>query len=72
MAKPILVTVAAGAQTGTAWPTSRRAVSVLIAIPLWLMTAMLSPTDAYETAKAIAGQHQSLTKISEIRSGMDE
>jgi len=27
-------------------------------VPLWLMIVLLSPIDAYATAKAIAGQHQ--------------
>jgi hypothetical protein len=51
---------AAGAQAGMSQLDSRcarGAVSVLILIPLWLMIVLLSPFDAYATAKAIAGQH---------------
>jgi hypothetical protein len=57
----LLNAIAAGAQAGTAQLDSRRlrrAVSALIAIPLWLMIVLLSPIDAYATAKAIAGQRQ--------------
>lgn len=57
----LLTAVAEGAQVGTARLNSRcarGAVSVLIVIPLWLMIVLLSPFDAYATAKAIAGQHQ--------------
>jgi hypothetical protein len=57
----LLNAIAAGAQAGTAQLDSRRlrrAVPALIAIPLWLMIVLLSPIDAYATAKAIAGQHQ--------------
>src|SRR5215510_15454446 len=57
----LLNAIAAGAQAGTAQldsPCARRAVSALIAIPLWLMIVLLSPIDAYATAKAIAGQRQ--------------
>jgi hypothetical protein len=57
----LLNAIATGAQAGTAQLDSRRlrrAVSVLIAVPLWLMIVLLSPIDAYATAKAIAGQHQ--------------
>jgi hypothetical protein len=58
----LLNAIAAGAQAGTprlGSPCVRRAVSILIAMPLWLMIVLLSPIDAYATAKAIAGQHQS-------------
>jgi len=57
----LLNAIAAGAQAGAAQLDSRRprrVVSALIAIPLWLMIVLLSPIDAYATAKAIAGQHQ--------------
>lgn len=57
----LLTAIAAGAQAGTSQldsPCARRAVSALIAVPLWLMIVLLSPIDAYATAKAIAGQHQ--------------
>jgi hypothetical protein len=57
----LLNAIAAGAQAGAAQldsPCARRAVSALIAVPLWLMIVLLSPIDAYATAKAIAGQHQ--------------
>jgi hypothetical protein len=57
----LLNAIAAGAQAGTSQLDSRRlrrAVSALIAIPLWLIIVLLSPIDAYATAKAIAGQHQ--------------
>jgi len=57
----LLNAIAAGAQAGTSQldsPCARRAVSALIAVPLWLMIVLLSPIDAYATAKAIAGQHQ--------------
>ena len=57
----LLNVIAAGAQAGAAQLDSRhlrRAVSALIAIPLWLMIVLLSPIDAYATAKAIAGQRQ--------------
>ena len=53
--------IAAGTQAGMAQIDSRcarGAVSVLILIPLWLMIVLLSPFDAYVTARAIAGQHQ--------------
>jgi len=56
----LLNAIAAGAQAGAAQldsPCARRAVSALIAVPLWLMIVLLSPIDAYATAKAIAGQH---------------
>jgi hypothetical protein len=33
-----------------------RLVSILIAVPLWLMIVLLSPLDAYAAAKAIAKQ----------------
>jgi hypothetical protein len=33
-----------------------RLVSMLIAVPLWLMIVLLSPLDAYAAAKAIAKQ----------------
>ena len=57
----LLTAVAESAQAGTARLNSRYArgaVSVLIVIPLWLMIVLLSPFDAYATAKTIAGQHQ--------------
>jgi hypothetical protein len=57
----LLTAIAAGAQADTARldsPYVRRAVSILIVIPLWLMIVLLSPIDAYATAKAIAGQGQ--------------
>jgi hypothetical protein len=57
----LLNAIAAGAQAGAAQIDSRRlrrTVSALIAIPLWLMIVLLSPIDAYATAKAIAGQRQ--------------
>jgi len=57
----LLNAIAADAQAGTAQldsPCARRAVSALIAVPLWLMIVLLLPIDAYATAKAIAGQHQ--------------
>jgi len=57
----LLNAITAGAQAGTAQldsPRLRHAVSVLIAVPLWLIIVLLSPIDAYATAKAIAGQHQ--------------
>jgi hypothetical protein len=57
----LLNAIAAVAQAGTAQLDSRRlrrAVSVLIAVPLWLIIVLLSPIDAYATAKTIAGQHQ--------------
>jgi hypothetical protein len=57
----LLNAIAAGAQAGAAQLDSqcaRRAVSALIAIPLWLMIVLLSPIDAYATAKAIAVQRQ--------------
>ncbi len=62
MSASLLNAIAAGAQAGTARldsPCVRRAVSILIAIPLWMMIMLLSPIDAYATAKAIAGQHTS-------------
>ncbi|HEY7184125.1 MAG TPA: zinc ribbon domain-containing protein [Blastocatellia bacterium] len=58
---PLLNAIASGAQAGAARLDSRRlrrAVSALIVVPLWLMIVLLSPIDAYATAKAIAGQHQ--------------
>jgi hypothetical protein len=33
-----------------------RVVSMLIAVPLWLMIVLLSPLDAYVAAKAVAKQ----------------
>jgi hypothetical protein len=57
----LLTGITAGALAGVAQLNSRfgrRLVSVLIAVPLWLMLMLLSPFDAYATAKAIAGQHQ--------------
>jgi hypothetical protein len=57
----LLTAVAEGAQAGTARLNSscaRSAVSFLILIPLWLMIVLLSPFDAYATAKAIAGHPQ--------------
>src|SRR5262249_39826391 len=57
----LLNAIAAGAQAGTSQPHSpcaRPAGSAPIAVPLWLMIVLLSPIDAYATAKAIAGQHQ--------------
>jgi hypothetical protein len=35
---------------------ARRAIIALISIPIWLLIILLSPLDAYFTAKAIAGQ----------------
>jgi hypothetical protein len=57
----LMTGIAAGAQAGMTQLNSRcarGAVSVLILIPLWLMIVLLSPFDAYATAKAIAGKHQ--------------
>jgi hypothetical protein len=56
----LLTGIAAGAQAGTAGLNSRFArcvVSALITVPLWMMIMLLSPFDAYATAKAIANQH---------------
>jgi hypothetical protein len=57
----LLIGLAAGARAGVAQfngRCARGAVSVLILIPLWLMIVLLSPFDAYATAKSIAGQRQ--------------
>src|SRR5215831_7668470 len=55
----LLNAIATGARAGAAQLDSRRlrrAVSALIAVPLWLVIVLLSPIDAYATAKAIAGR----------------
>ncbi len=65
-AKPQLVSgvlltgIIASAQSSTSQLHSifvRRFISTLIAVPLWLIIVLLSPFDAYITAKAISAQN---------------
>src|SRR5262249_14257373 len=58
----LLNVIAAGAQAGAARlgsPCVRRAGSDLIGLTPCMSIMLLSPIDAYATAKAIASQHQS-------------
>src|SRR5262249_50912182 len=54
---PLVAAVTAGISTNTGQTQSRlakRLISALISIPIWLIIVLLSPFDAYATAKTIS------------------